>query len=449
MELHHFSSSHKSVKVIFAQALRWCTAEEGWASVGAGHEDDPGAGFRDHLRTLADAMQGRADPPLGRPPEDLLQVLAEFALAGPGVCSLRALSRVTGDMALDDLSILNAAARIAGGFRTLFNLPESIALLRGGTEEESYWQLVLDYCLAGNLQSLLDEQVHVLKESLGLVDSDCETRVAKIGEALADALSIRTAPLRVDEIHVQPRNQRIDFHHFTLRCRFALRFAELRDDKNSTVARAETVREAFNSPFRPFILASTSIGQEGLDFHTWCHAVVHWNLPSNPVDLEQREGRVHRYKGHAVRKNIARRYGLTTLRSSWDGEGDPWHHLFEFARSERPSGASDLVPYWVFEIPDGACVERRVPMLPFSKEVERLEWLKRSLAVYRLVFGQPRQEDLLTYLTEKMTQAELETAIAGCRISLAPTACLTDDDLCQPTSPEVAGPISNESVLLP
>ena len=44
---------------------------------------------------------------------------------------------------------------------------------------------------------------------------------------------------------------------------------------------------------------STSIGQEGLDFHTYCHAVVHWNLPSNPVDMEQREGRVHRYKGHA------------------------------------------------------------------------------------------------------------------------------------------------------
>jgi len=28
---------------------------------------------------------------------------------------------------------------------------------------------------------------------------------------------------------------------------------------------------------------------EGLDFHHYCHAIVHWNLPSNPVDLEQRE----------------------------------------------------------------------------------------------------------------------------------------------------------------
>ncbi|MEA3275971.1 MAG: helicase-related protein [Pseudomonadota bacterium] len=63
----------------------------------------------------------------------------------------------------------------------------------------------------------------------------------------------------------------------------------------------DSVRAAFNSPFRPFVLTSTSIGQEGLDFHPWCHRLVHWNLPGNPVDLEQREGRIHRYKGHAAR----------------------------------------------------------------------------------------------------------------------------------------------------
>ena len=74
-------------------------------------------------------------------------------------------------------------------------------------------------------------------------------------------------------------------------------------------ARRSQLREAFNSPFWPFALVSTSVGQEGLDFHPYCHVVVHWNLPTNPVDLEQREGRVHRYKGHAIRKNVARRRG--------------------------------------------------------------------------------------------------------------------------------------------
>ena len=38
------------------------------------------------------------------------------------------------------------------------------------------------------------------------------------------------------------------------------------------------MREAFNSPFWPFVLATTSVGQEGLDFHQYCHAVVHFGL---------------------------------------------------------------------------------------------------------------------------------------------------------------------------
>jgi hypothetical protein len=170
------------------------------------------------------------------------------------------------------------------------------------------------------------------------------------------------------------------------------------------------------------VLATTSIGQEGLDFHTWCHAVVHWNLPSNPVDLEQREGRVHRYKGHAVRKNIALRYGLAALREGWDKSGDPWAHLFERAARARPEGASELVPYWIFETEGGVCVERRVPLLPFSREVDQLRRLKRSLALYRLVFGQPRQEDLLTHLVGHMSEAEGERAATTWTISLMPNA---------------------------
>jgi Helicase conserved C-terminal domain len=81
------------------------------------------------------------------------------------------------------------------------------------------------------------------------------------------------------------------------RARFAMRYGDERGgEREKAQLRKEAVRAVFNSPFWPFVLATTSIGQEGLDFHPYCHAVVHWNLPSNPVDLEQREGRVHRYK---------------------------------------------------------------------------------------------------------------------------------------------------------
>ena len=156
------------------------------------------------------------------------------------------------------------------------------------------------------------------------------------------------------------------------------------------------VRAAFNSPFRPFLLASTSIGQEGLDFHPWCHRLVHWNLPGNPVDLEQREGRVHRYKGHAVRRNVAATHGDAAL-ESWRPGDDLWKLVFQYAdRKAREAGDSDLVPHWIAS--GDFRVERHVPLLPYAREVEAFGRLKRQLAAYRVVFGQPRQEELVALL---------------------------------------------------
>ena len=71
----------------------------------------------------------------------------------------------------------------------------------------------------------------------------------------------------------------------------------------------------------------------------------------------------------------------------------------------------------------GSSIERWVPLLPYSREVQHLERLKRSLALYRLVFGQPRQEDLLAHLAERMTPEEARQAANLWRISLDPPVC--------------------------
>jgi hypothetical protein len=158
-------------------------------------------------------------------------------------------------------------------------------------------------------------------------------------------------------------------------------------------------------------MATTSVGQEGLDFHQYCHAIVHWNLPANPVDLEQREGRVHRYKGHAVRKNVAAAHREVAFRG---GVADPWEAMFAVARKSRAAGVGDLVPYWIYATDGGARIERYIPAFPLSREIERTELLKRSLAAYRMVFGQPRQEDLMAYIAAR--------ASAGQQIDLADMA---------------------------
>jgi len=199
-----------------------------------------------------------------------------------------------------------------------------------------------------------------------------------------------------------------------------LRFGDEKSEGVEEWTRSADVRIAFNSPFRPFILATTSVGQEGLDFHQYCHRVVHWNLPSNPVDLEQREGRVHRYKGHVIRRNLARNYGLSGLKSAGEQLFDPWEFMFDRALEERDPDSNDLVPFWIYDTDKGFKIERRIPMLPLSKEWGQLGWLKKSLVAYRSVMGQPRQEDLLEFLAQKLSGDELIEFVEKSRIDLSP-----------------------------
>lgn len=77
------------------------------------------------------------------------------------------------------------------------------------------------------------------------------------------------------------------------------------------------------------------------------------------------------------------------------------------------------MPYWIYPTEGGAKIERYVPALPLSREIEKLEQLKRSLAVYRLAFGQPRQEDLALYL-DALPAAKRTAVATELRIDLTP-----------------------------
>lgn len=357
-------------------------------SWGGKDEDD----HESQLSAHVDAAESVKQLALGPRPDDLDLVLTKMAIAGPGVCALRALSRVTGGAeALKDPEIRDAAYQIAQGLRSLFNKPEIVVLLRSG-EDESYWRAVLDHSMDGCLQAVLDEYVHMLIESEGLQDAEAHQRARTLTATIVDSLSVRTAANAVEQVRVV--NGEIRFEEHRINSHFAARYGRAQTNDKAAV-RESSIRNAYNSPFRPFVLASTSIGQEGLDFHTYSHAIVHWNLPSNPVDLEQREGRVHRYKGHAVRKNVAAEYGDAAV----DAEAhDPWTAVFAAAHAGRSITDSDIRPFWVFTRPGGALIERYVPALPLSREIRQYRRLMRTVGAYRLVIGQPRQDDLIHYV---------------------------------------------------
>ena len=386
--------------------------------------DAAGQGLRAHIAE-ARAMVEHGSRALGRAPDDLVDVLADLAVGGPAQCALRTAHAVTG-LAISHDTTLTFGARVASAFRHFFNAPEVTAVVAGGGSPDPdgddgasrYWREVVEHCIDGNLQAVLDEHAHMLRYWLGYLTLDDEDQRVSAAKRLADkiteALELRTSSYRVD-IPVRGRNgrgTRLDQHR--MRTRFAVAFAHQTLD-DGTVSRIGSVSAAFNSPFWPFVLTSTSIGQEGLDFHLWCHAVVHWNLPYNPVDLEQREGRVHRYKGHAVRRNIAATLGPELRAAGLAAGVDMWDELFAMAAARESGDGSEMVPYWVFNR-GPAKIERHVPVLPFSREAAALPRLRKTLAAYRLAFGQPRQEELVEFLGDKLSEEDLKRL----RIDLSP-----------------------------
>lgn len=366
-------------------------------------------GWHDHIEALS--VAARSEVLHGKPdPERLLDHLTDLALGSPATCALRALHRVAPEVDLDNPVILHAASRIGMAFRGLFNQPESQALLRTGAED-FYWQSVLHHCVDYDLQSVLDEYVHMLLEAEGLMDKDPSHAVTVLSQTIDEALSLKPSQIEIKQYRAQGERLEIS-SAVRMRGRFATRL--LHQAQEEGAQRTDTVRTAFNSPFRPFVLTSTSVGQEGLDFHPYCHRLVRWNLPSNPVDLEQREGRIHRYKNHAVRLNLASKFE-GALKSAPQVD-DPWCSMFQTAHAEaqRPG---DMEPFWLL---DGETrIERYALSLPFSREAGLLNWLKRSVALYRLAFGQPRQDDLMSFL-EGLDNAHGDIDLSALQISLRP-----------------------------
>jgi hypothetical protein len=382
-------------------------------------EEDKDTSFEQHIKRVRDLINRYRDGnlKLGKKPDDLIDVLSLLAIAGPATCALRALSRCYSrdpELMNNQIIWLNAA-QVGYAFIGMFNSPDITAMLRGLDGTEPYWLRVIEYCTKGCLQSMLDEYLHILRESLGLIDKLDEESIKTITTAMRESMSLRTASLSVDSIDNTTLQKKGRFESFG-RVHFAVRFGDEKGDDGNIVTRSDQVRNSFNSPFWPFVLATTSIGQEGLDFHQYCHAVVHWNLPSNPVDLEQREGRIHRYKNHAVRKNVAKKYA-PLIRNEF--KGDLWEEMFLCAEKEYGEKFDDIVPYWVLQ--GDSYIERHIPALPLSREIDKSILLKRSLVAYRMVFGQTRQQDIVEYLMSNFKEEDIEAISEQLKIDLTPT----------------------------
>jgi hypothetical protein len=325
--------------------------------------------------------------------------LVRVALFSPGVSILRSILSVFPEDEVRE----NYCRVVEFGFRSLrnyLNKPLVQGIVRHDLTKPSYVDLVLTYFRDGQFQAVMDEYAYLATSVL-----QCDS-VAKLVDRLGDCMGMYSgAPsLQVRSGRRLVAQKGADTH-------FALEFGEdvsSREEETAEVGvrRKSSVREAFNSPFWPFVLATTSRGQEGLDFHLFCRDVVHWNLPVSPVDLEQREGRVNRRGGLVVRLNVAQDVPITRLPPS----GNPWTSAFreiELHPDPEHRFMHGLYPHWIYKPRKGKAqmIQRHLMFYAGSRDVVRYKALKESLSVYRLVFGQPRQQEFVETLREKLRLA--------------------------------------------
>lgn len=76
-------------------------------------------------------------------------------------------------------------------------------------------------------------------------------------------------------------------------------------------------------------------------------------------------------------------------------------------------------PFWHIE-GVGINIERIIPLIPFIREVSRLEKLLAPLTLYRLTFGQPRQEELVEALYKENKQEIISAVREKLMINLSP-----------------------------
>ncbi len=254
----------------------WSAIRKAWMRAAG-----PAAGQREIMADLMDRWRHETSV-LREVSQRELAALAEFALAGPGVVLGRALCRFDATACYQD-AFSGLVEASWNGLRAFLNKSWfRDALAKRG---QNYTDAILEAVVDGNLESVLDEHLWIT----GQLDPRSLSSFAK---DLKQVLGLRAGRQRVFESKHK---------EFSLRCHAALQFSNAQVDGSGIGKderlRTDDLRRAFNTPFWPHALITTSLGQEGLDFHVWCRQLLHWDLCPSPLELEQREGRIQRFGG--------------------------------------------------------------------------------------------------------------------------------------------------------
>jgi hypothetical protein len=374
------------------------------------------------MRQVIGKWNDFADTGLASVTQSEVAALAEFALSGPGVVLGRALYRFDQSCIANENygRLLNASWH---GLRSYLNrsLFQAVLTRRG----QRYTHAIPEAVVAGNLESVLDEHLWIA----GKLDADAITRFSR---DLVKTLGLHEGRYR---LHEPGRGE----DGFVLRCHAAMPFADAKVENTSTGGeerlRTDDMRRSFNTPFWPHVLATTSLGQEGLDFHVWCRQLLHWDLCPSPLDLEQREGRIQRFGGLSVRCALADQLRQRSL-TGGDWTSSPWTVLANHAEDEFSSDLSGRSPWWTCP---GEKIDRLFVVLPQSRQTARFDQLSRLRWLYRLALGQPHQQDFIETVSQLPNDGR-----QGFALSLSAWPHFARDGMCLVTIQNAPGAVHTQ-----
>lgn len=283
----------------------------------------------------------------------------------------------------------------------------------GGTlqmDVDSLRQSIKDYCEEGKLRYVLQELKYIGNTAFL---SDCHNvhKATKINITLYE--HTKDGRLQISRTGNEQKRAESRVETYYARCIGSSND----DDKVSSIS---NLQAAFNSPFAPFVFATTSIGQEGLDFHNYADRIVHLSIPANPTDFEQREGRINRYNCLAVRKAVMEWYGnKEETRICTDDITKLLDNAFEAAKASLCEEGNQklncgIIPHWlVARKRDGnklevAGIKRLVPYFYNSSMMEKYHNMLKLLQLYRSVIGQADADELLERLMVNKKEADVQ-----------------------------------------
>lgn len=244
-------------------------------------------------------------------------------------------------------------------------------------KENRFSAAMIDYCRDGCLEDVFDEYVYMIyKQGNGNIEvlkQYLSTQNLRITRGLQVVFSQENTGKKTSKYMSDCFGEKDVIHDDSEDA-----------DAPETAGSMAHLQRAFNSPFAPFVLSTTSIGQEGLDFHWYCRKIIHWNIPDTPVEFEQRNGRINRYHSLSVRQSIT---------AKKDCKNKSWRDIFDEAERDYKD-ESGIQPHWFISDPRFP-TEQFAYYLPGSQDEERLHRVCMQLGIYRVALGQPRQEDFL------------------------------------------------------